>query len=150
MDIRVLDRNGEPWFVAQDVLYALGYPQTSHGKALAKLDPDERFMSQVHKGVRSMTLVSESGLYSLILNSKKPDAKTFKKWVTWVVLPAIRKDGAYVMGEEKVATDRMSEDELIAKGFMALHAKAERLQAKVLKLNQTVAEQAHAVGLPCT
>lgn len=106
--VHVIDREGTPWFVAQDVLYALGYPQTSHGKALSKLDPDERSMSQVHKGVRSMTIVNESGLYSLLFDSKKPEAQAFRKWVTSVVLPAIRKDGGYVMGEEKVVSSEMS------------------------------------------
>lgn len=62
-----------------------------------------------------VSLVNESGLYALIMGSEKPQAKSFKKWVTSVVLPAIRKDGGYIKGEEKVATGEMSEDELLAR-----------------------------------
>ncbi|MBU0563104.1 MAG: hypothetical protein KJ890_06170 [Gammaproteobacteria bacterium] len=61
-----------------------------------------------------MKLISESGLYKLILRSDNPQARLFQDWVTRDVLPAIRKDGAYVMGEEKVASGEMSEDEPIA------------------------------------
>lgn len=62
-----------------------------------------------------MTVISESGLYSLILKSRKPEAKAFKKWVTRDVLPAIRKDGGYVLGEEKVKTGGMSNEELLSR-----------------------------------
>jgi hypothetical protein len=67
------------------------------------------------KGGNQLTLISESGLYKLIMRSDKPEAKAFQDWVTKVVLPAIRKDGGYVMGEEKVVTGEMSEDELVLK-----------------------------------
>jgi anti-repressor protein len=69
--------------------------------SLKPLDADERGTSIVCTlgGLQQVSTVSESGLYALIMRSRKPEAKTFRKWVTSVVLPAIRKDGAYVMGE---------------------------------------------------
>jgi len=76
---------------------------------------------------RGANCVNEGGLFALILGSKKPEAKKFKAWVCDVVLPAIRKDGAYVMGEEKVVTGEMSEDELVLKAVGILQRKVERL-----------------------
>lgn len=73
-------------------------------------------------------MVNESGLYSLIMGSKLDSARAFRKWVTSVVLPAIRKDGAYVMGEEKVKTGEMAEDELIARALVAVQTKLKRLE----------------------
>lgn len=96
--------DGEPWFVAADVRRALGVSQ--HGCNFSFLLADETriipsgFSSG--KGMTQAKLLSESGLYKFTLRSDKPEAKAFQDWVTRVVLPAIRKDGAYVMGEEKV------------------------------------------------
>lgn len=92
--LRVVMTDGEPWFVAADVIGAL----TLDRKALERLDDDEKGVNSVHTpgGEQQMTVISESGLYSLILGSRKPEAKKFKKWVTSEVLPAIRKTGQYV------------------------------------------------------
>lgn len=98
VDLRVIERDGQPWFVANDVLYALGLPLNSHGKSIHSLAPDQRSLYQIQKGVRSQNVISESGLYKLVMRSDKPEARAFQDWVTRVVLPAIRKDGAYVMG----------------------------------------------------
>lgn len=98
--VRVVKIDGEPWFVAKDVADVLGYRATND---LTKwMDEDERGAKTVRtpSGNQEMTIINESGLYSAILKSRKPGAKRFKKWVTGTVLPAIRKDGAYVMGEE--------------------------------------------------
>nr|WP_299195119.1 BRO family protein [uncultured Litoreibacter sp.] len=73
-----------------------------------------------------MLAVNESSLYALIFKSRKASAEAFRYWVTSTVLPSIRKDGAYVMGEEKVSTGEMDEDELIAKAMAALQRKVER------------------------
>lgn len=103
-NLRVIVRDGEPWFVAKDVTDALGL--TNITVALAGLDEDEKAQLQESlssHGGRPQLIINESGLYSLILRSRKPEAKAFKKWVTGTVLPAIRKDGGYIMGEEKVA-----------------------------------------------
>lgn len=129
LNIRVVDLDGSPWFVAADVRRVLGIAQ--NGSTFAFLSTDE--IQQLPRGISSgkgmgrAQMLSESGLYKFILRSTKPEAKAFQDWVTRVVLPAIRKDGAYVMGEEKVATGEMSEDELVLKAMGILQAKMERL-----------------------
>ena len=94
--VRIVERDGNPWFVANDVckILALANPRSS----MALLDPDEKGVHTVDtpSGEQEMTVVSEAGLYSLILRSRKAEAKTFKRWVTHEVLPSIRKTGAYV------------------------------------------------------
>lgn len=92
--LRVVMREGEPWFVAADVTDALGIDRTQ----TRRLDDDEKGVYSIHtpSGQQEMTVINESGLYSLILGSRKPEAKKFKKWVTPEVLPAIRKTGAYI------------------------------------------------------
>lgn len=94
VDIRVVDRGGDPWFVAADVCSVLDLE--TH-KVVARLDDDEkgRFSIPTLGGAQEMSVVSESGLYSMVLGSRKPEAKRFKKWVTSEVLPAIRKTGSY-------------------------------------------------------
>lgn len=99
--IRVLEKNGEPWFVGRDVATVLGYKDTSD--AMKKHVDNEDFMVGVLptvKGNRDTKLINESGLYSLIMSSKLPSAKQFKKWVTNEVLPSIRKHGGYVNNED--------------------------------------------------
>ena len=95
-DIRTVEINGEPWFVGKDVAEALGYTNTRD--AIAKyIDDDERADVAIYDGSqnRNMTAINESGLYSLILGSRLPNAKKFKRWVTAEVLPSIRKTGGY-------------------------------------------------------
>lgn len=91
--VRVVMRDGEPWFVAADLLSTLSLDR----KALERLDDDEKGVSSIHTpgGDQEMTVINESGLYSLILGSRKPEAKKFKKWVTSEVLPSIRQTGSY-------------------------------------------------------
>ena len=93
--VRVLMIDDAPWFVAADVLSVL----TLDRKALERLDSDEKGVSSIHTpgGPQEMTIVNESGLYALILTSRKPEARKFKKWITSEVLPALRKQGRYVM-----------------------------------------------------
>lgn len=95
--LRVVMIDGEPWFVAADVCGALSHSDTS--MAVRRLDDDEKGTSTVctPSGEQQMLVINESGLYSLILTSRKPEAKKFKKWVTAEVLPAIRKTGRYDM-----------------------------------------------------
>lgn len=73
--------------------------------------------------------------------SQKPEAKTFKKWVTGTVLPAIRKDGAYIMGEEKVVSGEMDEDEFVLKAMTILQDKVERLKQENAKQAQVITEK---------
>lgn len=93
--IRVLMIDDAPWFVAADVLSVL----TLDRKALERLDSDEKGVSSIHTpgGPQEMTIINESGLYALILTSRKPEARKFKKWVTSEVLPALRTQGRYTM-----------------------------------------------------
>lgn len=98
--IRSVVINDEPWFVGKDVAEALGYKEPSKA-AREKVDPDDRGMSKIDTlgGTQEMTIINESGLYSLVLSSKLPGAKQFKRWVTSEVLPSIRKHGAYMTEE---------------------------------------------------
>lgn len=93
--IRVEIRDNEPWFVAKDVCDALSL--TNITETLSRLDDDEKLTSVVlNSGQgRQMWLVNESGLYNLIFQSRKPEAKAFRKWVTSEVLPTLRKTGRY-------------------------------------------------------
>lgn len=94
--VRVITRNNQPWFVANDVCQALGY--TNPRKAVADhLDDDEKGVtsSDTLGGKQQLTIISESGLYALVLRSRKPEARKFAKWVTSEVLPTIRKTGSY-------------------------------------------------------
>lgn len=94
-DIRMTTRNGEPWFVASDVCRVLEVGNSRD--AVSRLDEDEKGVvsSDTPGGRQNVTVINESGLYSLILTSRKPQAKRFKKWVTSEVLPSIRKTGTY-------------------------------------------------------
>ena len=91
----VFDETNEPWWVAKDVCEILQYKEVS--KTLSKLDDDEKGTKifRTLGGNQKMTIINESGLYTLILRSNKPEAKRFKKWVTAEVLPSIRKTGSY-------------------------------------------------------
>lgn len=93
--VRTLLINDQPWFVATDVCEALAIVNTA--RALSRLDDDEKGTHAVSTlgGTQNLSVVNESGLYSLILTSRKAEAKRFKKWVTAEVLPAIRKHGRY-------------------------------------------------------
>lgn len=91
----LVDDKGEPWFVAKDVCDVLGLDNVS--RAMERLDDDEKLtLPLVRSGQKRETwITSESGVYHLIFTSTKPEAKTFRKWVTSTVLPEIRKTGGY-------------------------------------------------------
>ena len=101
LDVRVVDRDGEPWFVAADVTAALSFSRPQD--ALRMVDEDDKCLislkgalsAGLEVGPRGVLLVNESGVYQIIFQSNKPEAKKFKKWVTSEVLPAIRKTGSY-------------------------------------------------------
>lgn len=140
----VLLNNDEPWFVAKDVVHAIG--RSWSGNALYFLSEDEkvRRTSTSLGGPQVTTFISESGLYKLALRSYKPQAKKFQDWVTKEVLPAIRKDGAYVYGEEKVRSGELSEDEFILKAMTILKSKAERLTQE---LAVATTQKEHLAGI---
>lgn len=105
--IRTINQNGEPWFVAADVCTALELGNSR--QALTRLDDDEKgvISTDTHGGKQEMATVNEPGLYSLVLGSRKPEAKAFKRWITHEVIPAIRRHGMYATPEtaEKILQD---------------------------------------------
>lgn len=101
-EIRAVELDGEPWFVGKDVATALGY--TNSRKALSDhVDEEDKGVTKCYTpgGEQEMTIINESGVYSLIFSSKLPKAKEFKRWVTSEVLPSIRKTGGYLTPEAK-------------------------------------------------
>ncbi|MDL2257858.1 Bro-N domain-containing protein [Eubacteriales bacterium OttesenSCG-928-K08] len=91
-EVRVIEKNGEPWFVAADVCRALEHSNVT--MAVTGLEEDER--AKFNLGRQGETnIVNEPGLYALVLGSRKPEAKAFKRWITHDVIPAIRKTGQY-------------------------------------------------------
>lgn len=121
--IRGLKIEGEPWFVGKDIAAALGYSDTA--QAIRKhIDDEDKGVveSTTPGGKQNITIINESGLYSLMLKSKLPCAKKFKRWVTSEVLPSIRKTGAYSM--QGAGRDAPAEDA----SFERLWAELERKQ----------------------
>nr|DAS84006.1 MAG TPA: repressor domain protein [Caudoviricetes sp.] len=128
--VRTLEINGEPWFVGKDIAVVLGYSNTRD--ALSKhVDNEDKGVAECDTlgGSQELTVINESGLYSLILSSKLPTAKAFKRWVTSEVLPAIRKHGLYAT-EELIANP-----DLAIEAFKAL--KEEREARKALEVENT-------------
>lgn len=99
--IRALEIDGQPWFVGKDIAEILGY-EAERNALNQHVDKEDKLTHQISASGqgRNMTIINESGLYSLILSSKLPKAKEFKRWVTSEVLPSIRKTGGYVAGNE--------------------------------------------------
>lgn len=97
-DIRVIEIDGDPWIVGKDVAAVLGYARPTDA-ARKLVDDEDRGIAKIEtpSGVQEMTIINESGLYSLVLSSKLPGAKKFRRWVTSEVLPSIRKTGSYTM-----------------------------------------------------
>lgn len=98
--IKIIDKNGEPWFVASDISKALDFRDAY--SATRGLDDDEKLLHKlcVAGQTREIILINEPGLYSLIIKSRKPEAKKFKRWVTHEVLPSIRKTGQYDISQD--------------------------------------------------
>ena len=114
--VRAIMKDGEPWFVAADVCKALEVGNTS--QALTRLDDDEKFTTIISNdgaasGISSLAFVNEPGLYTLVLGSRKLEAKSFKRWVTHDVVPSIRKTGAY-MTPETIEKLLMNPDTIIS------------------------------------
>lgn len=126
-ELRTMSIEGEPWFVAKDVLAILDLDRT----AMRKLDDDEKGVHSIHTpgGDQRLSIVSEPGFYKLVMRSRKPEAKAFQRWVTHEVLPAIRRDGAYVStsGGEDDAT-------LMARALIAADRAIKRRDALIGEL----------------
>ena len=135
-EVRTVQVNGEPWFVGKDVAAVLGYsnPRDAINK---RVDDEDKGVAKCDTlgGVQDLTIINESGLYSLVLSSKLPNAKKFKRWVTSEVLPSIRKHGAY-MTEQTLERALTSPDFLIE---LATQLKTEQEQRR--RLETTVAAQ---------
>ena len=118
-EIRTLLIDGEPWFVGNDIATVLGYtrPRDAIRKRVDEEDKRSAKLAPPY-GAQNVTIINESGLYSLLLTSKLPSAKKFKHWVTSEVLPSIRKHGAYMTAETLYKT--MSEPRELAKLLTAL------------------------------
>ena len=148
-EIRVVNIDGTPWFVAMDVCKALDYHVKPNGQvnvtnAVRPLNMNEVITARIsNERGASPKLVSESGLYKMVMRSDKAEARRFQDWVTREVLPAIRKDGAYIMGEEKVPTGELDEDAFIAKAMDIMHRKIERLKEEKAKLTIENKELTH-------
>ena len=128
--VRVVEQGGEPWFVGKDVAEILGYSNTPTAIRDHVDDEDKLAERIVLSGQnREVAIINESGLYSLILSSKMPKAKEFKRWVTAEVLPAIRKTGGYIVGSEK-----MSDAELMAKAVLIAQATIKERDARIAEL----------------
>ena len=109
-DMRTLSIDGEPWMVGKDVAAALGY--TAAEKAIrTHVDAEDKGVTEMDTpgGLQKMTIINESGLYSLVLSSKLPGAKKFKRWVTSEVIPSIRKTGSYT------ASDKLKQQQIEAR-----------------------------------
>lgn len=132
-NMRTMEINGEPWFVGRDVAEALGYERPA--KAIQDhVDEEDKdavpIRDSIGRGQKS-AIINESGLYSLILSSKLPSAKEFKRWVTHDVIPAIRKTGGYIMGEEA-----MTDEELLAKAVMISQVKIAERDKRIEELSR--------------
>ncbi|MFB2830627.1 BRO family protein [Aeromonas veronii] len=138
-NIRIItDQQGEPWFVAADIAQVLEYRMASD--MTRWIDEDERGTQIVRtpSGDQEMTVINESGLYSAILRSRKPEAKLFKRWVTFEVLPSIRKHGGYIAGQEQDAPEL-----IMAKALMVAQSVIDRKSQELAAAQQTIAANAH-------
>ena len=134
----IRDENGEPMFVAKDVCAALNIAPT----AASRLDEDEKGLrlTQTPGGEQNVLLVSEPGFYRLVLKSRKPEAKAFQRWVTHEVLPALRRDGGYM-----VARADETPEELMARALKAADATLARVRdenARLTRRNQVLEPKA--------
>ncbi|HEL1945984.1 ORF6C domain-containing protein [Streptococcus suis] len=126
-EVRTVTINNEPWFVGKDVADILGYSKSRNAIAL-HVDEEDALKQGIPTsgGIQDMIIINESGLYSLILSSKLPQAKEFKRWVTSEVLPQIRQQGAYV-------PENLSDE-----AFIALFTGQKKLKEQQLALAQDV------------
>ncbi len=131
----IIKEDGEIWFVLSDVCNVLEIGNPSD--AARRLDNDEVTLDIIEGNHRPTNLVNESGLYSLVLTSRKPEAKQFKKWVTSDVLPSIRKNGGYISGQEN------DDPEIIM--AKALQVANNVILRKTQELQQAQAERDHAI-----
>jgi len=137
--VRTTVVDGEPWFVGKDIALALGYINTKD--ALSRhVDADDKGGSRITtpSGEQEMTIINESGLYSLVLSSKLPTAKKFKRWVTSEVLPAIRKTGSYSVKQAEQDKTREMRAEAMLRNSISKQAK---MMMEIAKMSHIKAYQ---------
>lgn len=150
----VEDEHGQPWWVAKDVCEILGIKNPS--QAMNQLDDDERMIQNIgYSGVGNpnVNVISESGIYSLILRSNKPQAKPFRKWVTSEVLPTIRRTGSYTHPAAQIADPAQASlvltlTENTSKMFELMAKTLERFDARLDRLEQTETAAPRQLPLP--
>lgn len=127
------DESGDPWFAAKDVCEALSLDHT----ATRRLDDDEKGLrsTQTLGGVQNIMYVNEPGFYSLVLKSRKSEAKAFQRWVTHEVLPAIRRDGGYM-----VAKPDESDEDVLARALLIAQHTLERKNRVIEEQSEQIEE----------
>lgn len=153
-NLRCIEIDGEPWFVGKDVATALGYSNTRKA-VLVHVDAEDKGVTKwdTPGGIQEMTIINESGLYSLILSSKLESAKRFKRWVTSEVLPALRKTGSYTISQGQNGQSKpMSREYLLATAFLESQKVIEentreiaRLSVKCNNLNDQVSQDQEVI-----
>ena len=136
-EIRTLLIDGEPWFVAADVCKALLIVNSRD--ALTRIDDDEKGVVSTDTlgGRQEVTIVNEPGLYALILSSRKPEAKAFKRWITHEVIPSIRKHGAYISPNAEAVQVTPTIEQYIASARIIATCRADRLRMVIGLLDKT-------------
>ena len=144
-EVRTVTIDDEPWFVAADVCRALEIGNSR--MATERLDDDEKGVSLIDTpgGQQELTIINEPGLYSLVLGSRKPEAKAFKRWITHEVIPALRKTGTYSLKPmsqleiAKISLDMLIEQE---KRLDSLEQENESTREQIKELNAKIATRA--------
>lgn len=131
--VRAVTIDGEPWFVGKDVAERLGY--TNPQKAIRDhVDDEDKGVNEMFTpgGKQQVPIINESGLYSLVLSSKLPTAKAFKRWITSEVIPSIRKNGGYINGQEQ-----LSPEELMARALVVAQQTLADRERRISELTVT-------------
>lgn len=125
--IRVIDRDGEPWFITVDACRALELRNSRD--AISRLDDDEKGVASIDTpgGPQEMSIINEPGLYTLVLGSRKPEAKAFKRWVTHEVLPAIRQNGYYALMPVETSQRALTPDDYLRAATIVARCRNDRL-----------------------
>lgn len=125
--VRTVQNDGQPWFVAADVCRALELGQVTN--TIRRLDEDEKALISIKgisRGNDQVSIINEPGLYTLVIGSRKPEARAFKRWITHEVIPSIRKSGGYISGQEN-----MTDAELLSKALLVAHRQIEARDAQI-------------------
>lgn len=124
--VRTVQKDGQPWFVAADVCRALEVGNSR--QALSRLDADEKgvISTDTPGGEQKMSIINEPGLYALVLGSRKPEARAFKRWITHEVIPSIRKSGGYIAGQET-----LTDAELLSRALLVAQRQIEARDAQI-------------------